>query len=333
MNKHHKHAVLDHDNTAELFKQYQDMSVDQKASLTNEDRLKFQHAELHEKHKGHEAMHGEMVLILFISLVIGQCVLFHWRARYNKSYTRATLLFMWTVPMYFVITHYWIRFLVVWAVFTLLNFYVVFKATRKPLANTTPRLVYKWFLIMHKVNYGMGVLGYLLVMFTLIGVNVLFGVTPDKSMDWGLTVLFYGLYFGVLSRDFSVLCTDKMATRLGYQTRSSLPGKRLDEDVCAVCGNRLLVPLGEEGVIEDTVKLPCGHKFHEFCIRGWCIVGKKETCPYCNEKVNTRDLVKHPWERVNLMYGQFLDWIRYLIAWQPLILLFVQGLNMTLGLE
>ena len=42
--------------------------------------------------------------------------------------------------MYFVITHYWIRFLVVWAVFTLLNFYVVFKATRKPLANTTPRL-------------------------------------------------------------------------------------------------------------------------------------------------------------------------------------------------
>ena len=68
---------------------------------------------------------------------------------------------------------------------------------------------------MHKVNYGMGVLGYLLVMFTLIGVNVLFGVTPDKSMDWGLTVLFYGLYFGVLSRDFSVLCTDKMATRLG----------------------------------------------------------------------------------------------------------------------
>ena len=41
--------------------------------------------------------------------------------------------------------------------------------------------------------------------------------------------------------------------------------------------------LGEQA--ERTVSLGCGHSFHDFCVRGWTIVGKKETCPYCGEKV------------------------------------------------
>ena len=55
-----------------------------------------------------------------------------------------------------------------------------------------------------------------------------------------------------------------------------------------MCGNKLLVPVGEEGVIENTFRLTCSHEFHEFCIRGWCIVGKKETCPWCHEKVDLK---------------------------------------------
>jgi hypothetical protein len=27
------------------------------------------------------------------------------------------------------------------------------------------------------------------------------------------------------------------------------------------------------------------HLFHEFCIRGWTMIGKKDVCPYCSEKV------------------------------------------------
>jgi len=37
-------------------------------------------------------------------------------------------------------------------------------------------------------------------------------------------------------------------------------------------------------------------RFHEFCIRGWCIVGKKQTCPYCKEKVDLKRLFPYPWE-------------------------------------
>jgi hypothetical protein len=55
-----------------------------------------------------------------------------------------------------------------------------------------------------------------------------------------------------------------------------------------VCGNKLLVSVEQEGVLENTYRLSCGHEFHEFCIRGWCIVGKKQTCPYCHEKVDLK---------------------------------------------
>lgn len=60
-----------------------------------------------------------------------------------------------------------------------------------------------------------------------------------------------------------------------------MPHRSLEQNVCAVCGNELLVSEKESGVIEDTYKLSCHHVFHEFCIRGWCIIGKKQTCPYC----------------------------------------------------
>lgn len=41
---------------------------------------------MHAKHKGHEAMHAEMVLILIVTLVIAQLVLVQWKQRHPKSY-------------------------------------------------------------------------------------------------------------------------------------------------------------------------------------------------------------------------------------------------------
>lgn len=118
-----------------------------------------------------------------------------------------------------------------------------------------------------------------------------------------------------------------------YYTAQGMPIRSLEQNVCAVCGNDLLVSEGEPGVIENTFKLSCHHVFHEFCIRGWCIIGKKQTCPYCKEKVDLKRLFCNAWERPHVLYGNLLDCIRWLVAWQPLILLFVQGINYALGLE
>ncbi|XP_013398510.1 RING finger protein 121-like [Lingula anatina] len=288
---------------------------------------------MHEKHRGHEAMHAEMMLILITTLIVAQVVLVQWKQRHFKSYQIATLLGMWIIPVGFCIKFGWWRFIVIWIIFSIVTLFVTYRATRKPISGTTPRLVYKWFLLIYKASYGFGIAGYAIIMGTLFGLNLLFLIKPQTAMDFGLLLLFYGLYFGVVGRDFAEVITDKMAAHIGYYTTTGVPTRRLETDICAVCGNKILVKDNEDAIIEETYKLSCNHEFHEFCIRGWCIVGKKQTCPYCKEKVDLKRMFPSPWERPHVLYGNLLDWIRYLVAWQPVIIMVVQGINWVLGLE
>lgn len=55
--------------------------------MSPEERIRAAHQLMHEKHKGHEAMHSEMVLILFITLIIAQVTLVEWKKRHYKSYS------------------------------------------------------------------------------------------------------------------------------------------------------------------------------------------------------------------------------------------------------
>ena len=54
-----------------------------------------------------------------------------------------------------------------------------------------------------------------MIMLTMLGVNILFLIKPQTSMDFGLLVMFYGLYFGVVSRDIAEVCSDTMAAHIG----------------------------------------------------------------------------------------------------------------------
>lgn len=37
-------------------------------------------------------------------------------------------------------------------------------------------------------------------------------------MDVGVVMLFYGLYYGVMGRDFAEICSDYMASTIGVRT-------------------------------------------------------------------------------------------------------------------
>ena len=80
------------------------------------------------------------------------------------------------------------------------------------------RLVYKWFLLIYKLSYGVGIIGYFIIMCTLFGINIVLAIKPQTSMDFGLLLLFYGLYLGVVSRDFAEVCADKMASQIGVSS-------------------------------------------------------------------------------------------------------------------
>uniref|UniRef100_A0A674GZT3 Ring finger protein 121 n=1 Tax=Taeniopygia guttata TaxID=59729 RepID=A0A674GZT3_TAEGU len=204
--------------------------------LSPEERWRVEHVRMHAKHRGHEAMHAEMVLILIATLVVAQLLLVQWKQRHPRSYNMVTLFQMWVVPLYFTIKLNWWRFLVIWVLFSAVTAFVTFRATRKPLVQTTPRLVYKWFLLIYKISYATGIVGYMAVMFTLFGLNLLFRIKPEDAMDFGISLLFYGLYYGVLERDFAEMCADYMASTIG-----------------------IFVDVNEEGIIENTYRLSCNH--------------------------------------------------------------------------
>ncbi|KAG5198464.1 hypothetical protein JEQ12_007060 [Ovis aries] len=227
--------------------------------LSEDDEWNLQQERTYEMHRGHEAMHVEMILIFLCALVVAQIVLVQWRQRHGRSYNLVTLLQMWVVPLYFTIKLYWWRFLSMWGMFSVITSYILFRATRKPLSGRTPRLVYKWFLLIYKLSYAFGVVGYLAIIFTMCGFHLFFRIKARDSMDLGIVSLFYGLYYGVMGRDFAEICSDYMASTLGFYSVSGMPTRSLSDDICAVCGQKIIVELDEEGLIENTYQLSCKH--------------------------------------------------------------------------
>lgn len=50
-------------------------------------------------------------------------------------------------------------------------------------------------------------------------------------MDVGVVLLFYGLYYGVLGRDFAEICSDYMASTIGVQALLILSDWDLGEEL------------------------------------------------------------------------------------------------------
>ncbi|CAH0775031.1 unnamed protein product [Bemisia tabaci] len=307
--------------------------VNKTEQLTEEEILREEHRKLHEAHRNHEFMHMEMTFIFILLVIVAQIGIVEWKRRHYRSYQLITLAGMWIIPVCLSLnSHYW-RFIFFWLVFSCTTAFIVRKAIEKPLAKTTPRLVYKWFYLLYKISYGLGIIGYAVIMAVLFRINFMFGSLPHVWMDCGVLIIFYGLYYGVLGQDCAEICSDKMASHIGYYSPQGISTRNLEKGVCAVCGNQLLTSEFEDGVLENTYRLTCNHEFHEFCIRGWCIVGKKQICPYCKEKVDLKRMFQNPWEKPHVLYGKLLDWIRWLLAWQPVIIFVFQAINYVLGLE
>ena len=86
---------------------------------------------------------------------------------------------------------------------------------------------------------------------------------------------------------------------------------------------------------DEEIQINCGHTFHGFCIRGWIMIGKRDVCPVCKEKVNLKGIFANPWQKQDRMWSQLLDGVRYLMVWNPVIVLAanlvfnVSGLSFT----
>ena len=125
--------------------------------------------------------------------------------------------------------------------------------------------------------------GFCLLMSDFLGVSLLLpdSLTPLSSA--GVLLMLYGLYYGVLSRDLCALCSMNMAVSLGYVSRKGeMPSKTLPANTCAIYNHpqhasvRLTDSRPREKE-EPTFSTPCGHHFNPCCLRGWTIIGKRDT--------------------------------------------------------
>eukprot|EP00160_Parvularia_atlantis_P017105 Unigene5746_Nuclearia_a/m.17559 Unigene5746_Nuclearia_a/g.17559 ORF Unigene5746_Nuclearia_a/g.17559 Unigene5746_Nuclearia_a/m.17559 type:complete len:309 (+) Unigene5746_Nuclearia_a:302-1228(+) len=295
-------------------------------------------------------MHVEMVMILFGVLTATQIGMLAWKRNHPKSFQRVTLLGLWIIPVIVSLRMGFWRFVGVWTTFTVINMTVVARAWRQPFCHNTPRAVFKWYLICYHVCKVCSLGGILIIILDICD------IWRAGAFDVAAMLLFYGLYFGVLSRDFADMCSDRIATTLGFYSPDGIPSRGFNPSICGVCAKpfgsdeqkpvmmptpgiempppELALPAGPLSFhqrcyaeamshgpsTEKTIKLECGHIFHEWCIRGWCIIGKKNTCPVCKEKVDLRTLSTTPWQTANLMLTGVFDTVRYLVVWNPLMI-------------
>ena len=65
--------------------------------------------------------------------------------------------------------------------------------------------------MIYQVTYGLGILGYVILLLIFTGIGFFLPFHPDSIMEFGVTLVFYGIYFGVMGRDCAELCVDYMA--------------------------------------------------------------------------------------------------------------------------
>jgi len=257
-------------------------------------------------------------LVILAFLFISQIGVLAWKKYHPKSFQSITLIGLWIVPPVIGIFFKNFLYVTIWSLFVCANVVIYRKSKEKPLKPETPRTIYRWFAIIHKLTYMGGAAGYLIF---LIG---MFIEGQTKILEAGLIIAFYGLYFGILNKDTVDELSSRMALNIGYIQKQGIPMKSLSSNICSICG-------GHVDLEDVSCKLDCGHVFHDHCIRGWIIIGKKATCPYCKEKVETSNLTVNPWNKADIMYSQFLDFFRYLLVWQPLIITVIEVITRMSG--
>ncbi|KAJ3276319.1 hypothetical protein HDV01_004942 [Terramyces sp. JEL0728] len=282
------------------------------------------------EHEGHEKQHSEMLLIIFGGLIVSQILITIWKRYHVTSYNISTLLGLWLVPVIMSLKEGYWRFCFVWLVFSVCNSFIVVRALESTMKSSTPRLVYWWFQKIYDMSMTVGGVAYSIILFSFFHIPMIFGASVETESNifmGGLTLMFYALYFGTLGRDFVDRLSDKMATTMGFYSRHGFPKRHLRENMCAICGEVT------RGSNEKLHQLNCNHTYHEKCIRGWTIVGKKDICPYCKEKVDMRAFKTNSWDTTQALVLNFLDFLRYILVWNPIVFFLIHEVIEFLGLK
>ncbi|PJF17393.1 hypothetical protein PSACC_02845 [Paramicrosporidium saccamoebae] len=158
-----------------------------------------------------QSLEDTVLVGIFAAVVVFQYGLLLWKRKHPNTYLLTSLFLLWVFPLFIAINNSFWRFTIVWLIYSATNYRVIRAASQPKLDPKTPRFVYRFYRGLFNVTMGIAAFGYGLFL-----VNAF--IFPTATMiDLSITLVFYGLYFGVLSRDLVEYGADRMATTIGVR--------------------------------------------------------------------------------------------------------------------
>ncbi|KAH9386379.1 RING finger protein 121/175 [Nematocida major] len=232
------------------------------------------------------------LIALGIVFVGTQIVSSLWKRYHPKSFGIVSVATLLLFPLFMGVLARSYFFICAWlfvAFVHLVVFQDVFMGRRPKLLTTN---VYNVYRVIFQASLVASIAGYLMVAYGF------FKRSPGVYSR-GMSSLLYTLYFTLITRT----CLDIVSDRT---SGAILPSKaaKTQSTQCPMC---------QESLGSKKITLECRESFHIDCIKNWKILGKKDTCPSCKEKVDLGSVEMNPWQKNEYLFTKFLDFTGNLI--------------------
>lgn len=231
-------------------------------------------------------------IIALAIVVIGMYIIsFFWKKYSKRTYTLASTAILLFFPLASSLVARSKIFPFVWLVVALLHLIFhgdIILGRRPQIVGTNIYVAYRY---IFQTSISLFGIGYVLLAY---------GFFWQKRFlcAKGVLLLMYVLYYSLICRmglDF-----------ISYRAAGTiLPSRGIkNSGECPLCKKKTDSP---------QIELSCGETFHLSCIKNWKILGKKDTCPSCRERVDLSAVVMNPWQKNEYFFTQFLDFTGHLI--------------------
>ncbi|KAI5186308.1 RING finger protein 121/175 [Nematocida homosporus] len=239
--------------------------------------------------RGEGAMLNSLVALAIVFVAV-HIVSFLWKKYYTRSFLVCSTVVLLFFPLVTAVVSRSFVFVGLWAALALVHlvgYKEIWLGRRPKIIGTNIYRVYRHAfrlsILLSSIGYG------------LLAYGFFFG--PMNYAGRGVLLLMYVLYFTLVSRIGLEYVSYRAAGTI-------LPSKSVKKaGVCPLCSEA-------QGKL---IALSCKETFHEECLKNWKILGKKDTCPSCKERVDLSEISMNPIQKNEYFFTQFLDFTGNLI--------------------
>ena len=256
--------------------------------------------------------------VWFTISVITQLLLIIWRKRHRRSYQFFTNCLLWALPPITLLLFNQTRLPTIWIIFSLFSVTTCLGTILRPAASGP--LIFTWFRCIHLLSMFFVRLSVIIWFCDFIDIRLLFNGTSLQWRHCSLTLISYGVYFGILGRDLGKILIDHIFAMVSTDSGAALPVQTPDTNRCPICNvsfpaDRYKRPVWVMQAVHVNAN-ECRQFFHENCLYGQIFIGKTLLCVSCQITIDPdATFMTMSWE---VFHGQFLDALRYAVLWFPM---------------